>query len=342
MNQNPLVTIITPSFNQAEFLENTILSVLKQDYQPLEYYIIDGGSTDGSLEIIRKYENDLSGWISEPDSGQAEAINKGLLRANGEYVAWLNSDDLYLPEAVGHAVQLFNKHPDAGMVFANAITIDQQGQLIGILEFDDWSLQNLLGFRIICQPAVFMKRRVLEEAGFLDPDYHFMLDHNLWIRMAIKAGIQYAGKSSAKTDYPDKTWAAARHHDYAKNVSKPEQFAMETLALKSSLEVNPDLESLVSRDRKMIEAGAHRLIARYLLDAGQPLDSLKNYWVAFQNDPKYALVHSHRIVFAFASLLGLDRFVNRDSLRRNPTIEQRDQLAYLEAWCGLRIQNGAD
>jgi glycosyltransferase involved in cell wall biosynthesis len=153
-----LVSIVTPSFNQADYLEQTIQSVLAQDYPWIEYIIIDGASTDGSVEIIERYAGRLAWWVSEPDRGQAEAINKGLQRANGEIVAWLNSDDLYLPGAVSRAVAALQANHALGLVYGDALTIDAQGRPIHSLVFGEWGLEELIRFRIICQPAVFMRR----------------------------------------------------------------------------------------------------------------------------------------------------------------------------------------
>jgi len=294
MSGLPLVSIVTPSYNQAVYLESTIRSVLDQDYTPLEYLIVDGGSTDGSLEIIQKYASRLAWWVSEKDSGQAEAINKGLQRASGEIVAWLNSDDLYLPGAIQGAVQAFQGDPYLGMVYGDAITMDQEGQQLNRLIFKDWGLKDLIGFRIICQPAVFMRKSVLEKAGYLDPSYHFMLDHLLWIKIARLAPIQHAPIS----------WAAARHHPEAKNVAQAPGFGEETFRILEWMETQPDLAKLISEDRKRVEAGAYRLKARYLLDGGQPGPALKAYWQATLASPGFALKHWHRMVYAGLSLVG--------------------------------------
>ena len=184
MSTTPLVSIITPSYNQAAFLEKTICSVLEQDYPAIEYMVVDGASKDASIEIIKKYENRLTWWVSEKDSGQAEAINKGLARAKGEYVAWLNSDDYLMPGAVSAAVEALRQNPDASFVYGNVRVVTLDGKVLNTLTYKDWTLVDLMTFHIIGQPAVFMRRSALEKTGFLDQSLNFLLDHQLWIRLA--------------------------------------------------------------------------------------------------------------------------------------------------------------
>src|SRR5262245_56312998 len=133
MSQNdlPLVSIITPSFNQARYIEATIQSVLSQDYPNIEYLIIDGGSTDGTVEIIKKHEGRLAWWVSEQDKGQTDAINKGFARAGGQILAWLNSDDTYEPGAISKAVRYLVDHPEMGMVYGDCNFINEEGHMIG-------------------------------------------------------------------------------------------------------------------------------------------------------------------------------------------------------------------
>ena len=339
---NPLVSIITPSYNQAKFLEQTIRSVLAQDYQPIEFIIIDGASTDGSLEIIRRFEDRLIFWISEPDQGQADAINKGFNQARGDIVAWLNSDDLYLPGAVSQAVDALQTEPELGMVFGDALTIDTQGRPLNLLAFGDWGLVELMSFRIICQSAVFIRRAVLDQTGSLDPNYHILLDHHLWIRIAKTAPIRHVAtgsKSVGRTsdDQSFSLWAAARHHPGAKNVNQASKFGEEALRLLAWMEEQPDLVPLVKRYKKQIYAGAYRLNGRYLLDGGQPKAALKSYWRAFTNKPGFTLKHKHRILYATTSLIGADGLVDRHyripSERKSLPIKSHE----LEGWPGLDI-----
>lgn len=324
-----LISIITPSYNQAAYLEYAIQSVLAQDYYDIEYLIVDGGSSDGSLEIIQRYAGRLAWWVSEPDAGQAEAINKGFTRAKGEYIAWLNSDDLYLPGAIGQAVTVLDANPELGFVYGNALTIDSQGRLLNRLDFGNWGLDDLMAFRIICQPAVFMRRSVLEQAGFLDAAYHFMLDHQLWLRLARLAPLRHVPRD----------WAAARHHAAAKNVVQASSFGRETYNILGWMQSQPDLAPLVAQNRRKIEAGAYRLDARYLLDAGQPRAALRSYGRALLNDPPYALRHWRRMAYAAAALVGMDGLIDRLLKGASSRKASSQILSEFSAWPGLSGDN---
>ena len=235
-------------------------SVFAQDYPHLEYLVVDGASTDKSPEIIRAYASRLAWWISEADHGQAEAINKGLRRSHGQIVGWLNSDDIYLPGAIFQAVAALQARPELGMVYGDAITMDASGRPLNKLAMGNWGLEEFMRFRIICQPAVFFRRTVLEQAGFLDTSYHYLLDHHLWIRMASLKPVMHIPE----------LWAAARHHQGAKNVAQAAGFGEEAMRILSWIQAEPALVDLAQKNRRQILAGAFRLQARYLLDGGQP------------------------------------------------------------------------
>lgn len=189
MKPLPRISIITPSYNQADFIESTILSVLEQEYPALEYIVIDGGSTDGSLDILRKYEDRLT-WISEPDRGQAQAINKGLARATGEVVAFLNSDDVYAPGALQAVGAYYASHPEAQWVTGRCIIIDEGGYEMRRaitaykhfwLGFRSYGVLQILNY--ISQPATFWRRSLLEEIGNLNEDLRFTMDYEYWLRI---------------------------------------------------------------------------------------------------------------------------------------------------------------
>jgi len=194
----PRLSIITPSFNQAPFLEATLRSVLDQGYPNLEYLVIDGGSTDGSVEIIRRYADRLAYWVSEPDSGQAHAINKGLARATGEIVAWINSDDTYLPGAFRAQVGYLCAHPEVDVVYGDCVYTNAEGEILHTALARPFSWIELLRFTIPRQPTVFLRSTALKRAGELDHSYHFAMDAEYWLRLhAVGAHFAYNPQSIA-------------------------------------------------------------------------------------------------------------------------------------------------
>lgn len=293
--QYPLVSIVTPSFNQAAYLDQTITSVLEQDYPRLQYLLIDGGSTDGSLEIIKKHSSSLAFWISESDSGQAEAINKGFSKATGEIVAWLNSDDTYLPGAVSSAVDVFKQNPEIVLVYGNMIAVDANGQTMNYLKYSQLTLEDLLCFQIIGQPAVFFRRTALEKAGFLDLSYSYFLDHHLWLRIAMCGRIRHVNK----------TWATARFHAEAKNRAQAIGFGNEAFRILNWVKMRPDMMETFSQVKKRAHASAFRVDARYLLDGGQAGKSLVSWLRALLIHPPTALARINIFASALLVLIGL-------------------------------------
>jgi glycosyltransferase involved in cell wall biosynthesis len=202
-----LVSIVTPSFNQVEYLETTIQSVLSQDYPELEYIIMDGGSTDGSLEIIHKYADRLAGWVSERDAGQTDAINKGFAKAHGDIFAWLNSDDTYEVGAITEAVNFLKTHPEVGMVYGDANFIDAQGNVIGKFPAKQTDYKRLRqGFVHVPQQAAFFRADLWRQVAPLDPTFYFAMDYDLWVRIAKRAPLAYNPR----------IWANFRIHQAAK------------------------------------------------------------------------------------------------------------------------------
>lgn len=297
MLNQPLVTIVTPSYNQAAFLEQTIRSVLDQDYPNLEYIIVDGASSDGSQEIIKKYDHRLAWWVSEPDHGQAEAINKGLARANGQIAAWLNSDDYYLPGAISAAVLAMDSAPATGLVYGDVLAVDGDSQTINTLRYKDWNLIDLMCFNIIGQPAVFFRKELFDRAGQLDTHYHCMLDHQLWLRMAGLAPIHYVPE----------LWAAARFHAAAKNIAQAPQFGIEAYEVLGWMRSQASLAELYKKGQPKIWAGVHRINGRYLSEGGLPGKSLRSYARSFVAYPPTAIQDWKRIVLTVFSLFGFSR-----------------------------------
>ena len=307
-----LVSIITPSYNQASYLEQTILSVLDQDYPRIEYIVVDGASTDASVEIIRKYTLDsdsllsnfgthvINYWVSEKDNGQADAINKGFAHATGDIVAWLNSDDYYLQGAVSAAVKVFEEHPEVVLVYGNMLAVDEDGRTFNTLNYKQLTIEDLLCFQIIGQPAVFMRRSALQKTNGLDSTFHFLLDHLLWIQIAQQGKILHT----------DQTWSAARYHAEAKNRAKAAEFGREAFRILETVARDENLEPILAKVTRRAHASAHRVDSRYLLDGGQPAKALSAWIRAFSIHPPTALARMNILVSSILNLLGLGKIRN--------------------------------
>lgn len=194
MSKSPRISIITPSFNQGEFIERTIDSVLGQEYPDLEYIVVDGGSTDGTVDVLKKYGGKLR-WVSEKDSGQSDAINKGISMSTGEIVAYLNSDDVYEKGALAKVAEYFSSHPETMWVTGKCRIIDINGKekrtsITGYKNFflARYSYNILLITNFISQPATFLRRRLFDEFGLFDVNQHRVMDYDFWLRVGGKYG----------------------------------------------------------------------------------------------------------------------------------------------------------
>ncbi len=178
----PSLTVITPSFNQAQFIRRTIESVLSQGIPALQYLVFDGGSTDGTPDILREYADRLTAVV-EPDGGQADAVNKGLARATGAVIGWLNSDDVYYPGASASALDVFASHPDVDVVYGEADHIDREDRVLEPYYSEPFSYERLKDVCFLCQPAVFFRRSVVDRFGPLETGLHYCMDYEYWLRI---------------------------------------------------------------------------------------------------------------------------------------------------------------
>ncbi|MCC6804245.1 MAG: glycosyltransferase [Anaerolineae bacterium] len=192
MTMTTLVTVVTPCYNSAATLEATIQSVLGQTYADIEYIIMDGASRDNTAAVVEKYRGRLT-FISEPDSGQSNAINKGWRRARGQVLAWLNADDQYLPDTIETAVRYLDAHPEAMWLYGSARSIDENGKPFPYRNYrDDWDYRSLVELGcFINQPAVFLRREIVEEFGYIDESLHYGMDYEYWLRIGRKYPAHY-------------------------------------------------------------------------------------------------------------------------------------------------------
>ena len=209
----PLVSIVTPSLNQGRFIAATLQSVAAQSYPHIEHIIMDGGSTDDSLTIIRAYAEaypDRVSWTSEPDHGQTDAINRGMRRTSGSILAYLNSDDTYEPDAIAAVVRFFREHPDIALVHGRGFHIDTASHRLDEYPAKPCDHSSLAENCHICQPTAFWRREVLNVIGLFDDSLHYCMDYDYWIRTSRLYPIAYLDRHLANT----------RLHDAAKTVSQ--------------------------------------------------------------------------------------------------------------------------
>jgi len=254
MKTNPRFSVITPSFNQGAYIERTIDSVLSQGYENLEYIIIDGGSTDQSVEIIKKYERHLKYWVSEKDRGQSHAINKGLALATGEYVTWLNSDDWYLPDTISRVSDAFMSHPTAGLVVGTGEMVDLEGNTTEIFSppafIDKATLLNWFDGSWFLQPAAFFRRSVWEHCGPLDEEQHLVFDIAMFLAAADR-GFTYH-------TIPH-TLARALRHEQAKTSANSWQVFLEGAVLMESHGKSGEVAKVFDRLTKRLENASNAI-----------------------------------------------------------------------------------
>ncbi len=236
----PKISIITPSYNQGHFIEQTIQSVLEQGYPNLEYIIIDGGSTDDTVDIIKKYEAQVTYWVSEKDKGQSDAINKGFRLATGDVINWLNSDDYYEAGILHHVAKIFGAeyvkaYVGRSRVFGNGVDVFTKGT-----DVYPGNLYKTIGWARIDQPETFFRKSAIDTIGYLNESLHYIMDKDLWIRFLCRYGVNHIVKDNELV-------AHFRLHQDSKTVALRNNFSTESKDLYYAYAVNEQLENYISK-----------------------------------------------------------------------------------------------
>ncbi len=257
---SPVISVVTPSLNQGGFIGRTIGSVLNQDIPGLEYVIIDGGSDDETLKILGRFEGRLR-WVSEEDKGQADAVNKGIKATKGDIIGWLNSDDLYYPDALKTVLAFFDKHAEVDIIYGDGNHIDVEDRIIESYHTVPWDPERLKSICFLCQPAVFFRRNVISRFGLLDERLQYCLDYEFWLRIAAR-GARFA--------YIQQTLAATRLHPVSKTLGLRMKAIHETMdMLHQRLGYVPD-EWLLSYARVFLNRKGKRRLDGGKLDTVLP------------------------------------------------------------------------
>jgi FkbM family methyltransferase len=268
--EHPLVSIVTPSFNQAQFLQRTVDSVLGQTYPNIEYIVVDGGSNDGSVEILRSY-GDRFAWISEPDRGQSHAINKGLARASGEILAYLNSDDVLLPRAAETVVRYLQDHPDGDLVYGTADYIDEHDNVTGSYHTADYTFTRLMHNCCICQPATFWRATAARLVGPFNESLSFAMDYEHWIRL---------DRANAKLVHIPERLAQSRLHASSKTRTARRQIYREIFEVSRREGGYVDYHYFISLWRELLRDRDRRLqrLVRFLPNLEDRMAYLHHKW----------------------------------------------------------------
>lgn len=273
----PKVSIVTPSLNQYQFIEDTILSVLKQDYTDVEHIIVDGGSSDRTIDILRHYENVYNlRWISETDKGQADAINKGFELANGDIIGWINSDDTYAQGAISLAVNYLSTHPDNSWVYGDGYWIDRRNKVLRKWTSQKHNLYKLIvEGQYIVQPTVFFYRHILDEIGLLDVNLQYAMDTDFLIRISMRFTAGYITE----------VLATRRLHPEAKSVGLSHNFGRDRIEVLDKVFVNKDLPVSISKDKNIAYSNRYASWGLECFLVGNYLDARKYLWQALKLDP---------------------------------------------------------
>lgn len=274
----PLVTVVTPTLNRKRFLAGAIESVLAQTYPAIDYWIMDGGSSDGTQELLRTYDSPRLRWVSAADKGQSDAINQGWRQGSGEILAWLNDDDRYEPCAIEEAVDALAQSPEAGMVYGAWRSVDSAGLPMGsmgaVAAFD--FTEAAAGF--ICpvpQPAAFVRRSVVGRVGWLDLRLRYCMDFDLWLRVALEAPVVAVNRC----------WAVNTMHADTKSYAQAGSLAEDYLRCVENLYASPKLSSALRKRRKEARACARLRACWMCIAASRRRAAFRQLLLAFGESP---------------------------------------------------------
>jgi glycosyltransferase involved in cell wall biosynthesis len=273
----PLVTVITPAYNQGLFIRDTIESILSQDYPHIELYVINDGSTDDTEKILQEYSGRIR-WETQKNMGQTATINKGWQLTNGEIITWLNSDDTYLAGAVRKGVEYLREHPETGIVFGDTLLTEADGKPIGQSKPQPaFNYLNLLvhSKNTVAQPSSFIRREVIQKAGELDPRFYYFMDWDLWLR----AGLYF------KIDYIPELWSTYRLHAESKTVAQSLKSAPELEYMYRKFFSREDLPPEIKGLRKKAMMNMYFTSAGYYLNGGDKRMAAKMARSAFKENP---------------------------------------------------------